>query len=372
MHPLVPYSESSSNLFDFHSKKGFRQKKPYDISTKYTSTRRKWRGSGSVTGPRAQQTILIGGAVERGRGHIDIDALDNKLRKKFVAKLGDGSSFGATLTAERKETLGMAVDTILRLARAAKAVKRFDLPLAANELGIPYFEKQVKVRVRRRRGKKKPLYVDRTVFALPDGRQLAKTMASGWLMWSFGAKPLIQDVYNGMDILQRPVPDSKVRSRASDSFHGYYPGKRDKEGRYHDVTQDVEVSVGFSAKVSVSSPNLWLANQMGLTNPAQWVLEAITLSFVADWFSNLSEVVASFSDFHGLSLDDPCMSTLITTKSVTRGVDYFHEPYMATHTETTFMRSPGMLNPPKLKFAYERFQWQRGLNAISLLTGFLK
>lgn len=365
MLPLRPYSISDGNDYDFMSKRGFRQAKPYDLDTPLVSVRRSMRGDYA---PSAKTSMIP--QPFRINDFDEVDVL-NKLYKKFVDELGDGSSFGATLTAERKETLGLVADTALRLARAAKAVKKMDLPLAANELGLPYFEKQVKVRVRRRRGNKKPRYVDRTVFTLPDGRTVAKTMASGWLMWSYGVKPLASDIYNGMDVLQRPVPDKRIKVRASGSTA--FSEVLEKPVYFPSVTTwAYKVSVSCSATVSVSNPNLWLANKMGLTNPVQWALEAVTLSFVADWFSNLSDVVGSISDFHGLSIGRPCTCKLYTLKWQVSGTDWEQSYYTGSRNESLFIRELSMPPTPTLRWGYERPVLQRGLNAISLLVGVLK
>lgn len=239
----------------------------------------------------------------------------NMLHSKFGAKLGDSSSFGATLTAEARETFGMLSGTVLRLARAARAVKRLDFAGCARELGLPYRERTVtktrRVKKARRGGKPSVKYVvsRKRVFSLPSGREVEKTLANGWLFWSYGVKPLASDIYNGLDVLQRPlsyeqpvrVTASTSKTRTSTVMPSYYT-----YGSSFTWTGDVQGACG--ALVSVSNPNHLLLNKMGLANPAQWVLEAIPFSFVLDWFSNLSQVVGQWNEYLGYTFKHTWMS----------------------------------------------------------------
>lgn len=298
-------------------------------------------------------------------------ATSNLAYKRLVGKLGDSSSFGATLTAERKETFGMIVGTITRAALAAKAVTRLDLAKAANLLGIPYRERTIRTRryTHRKDGSIRRTIVSRKrVFTLPTGREVQKTLANGWLMYSYGVKPLMGDLYNGMDVLQRPFPFTRVRGSAeAKGENGWFT-----TGTYvSQKSRKLSVSYRCSCEVSVENPNLWLANKMGLVNPVQWINEAIPFSFVVDWFSNLSDVIMSSTDFVGLTVRNPRTICVFTQFESTFGSGPFGKnPSSSWKKAVTFRRDLSLVTP-QLRFAYERFEWQRGLNAISLLTQFL-
>lgn len=371
VHPLVPYRKEHLRQTDGTGKviylsytDGFRQRPPYTVNSNCA---------------RAVYSKLMGeeGAVSADSWSFDVrnpppwargalDAARNEARRRFVNKLGDSSSFGATLTAERRETWATVVSVITRAALAARHVSTGRFQKAARTLGIPYkeFKKRERVGYVRRGRKRRPVYVDRVHHTLPNGRTALKTAASGWLLYSYGVKPLAEDIYNGMDVLQRPTPSNTIRGT----------GRGEALLQEHstwDVFEDrYSVKVSYQAEVRVNNPNLWLANKLGLVNPAQWVLEGIPFSFVVDWFSNLSDVISQMTDFTGLTLSDT---------SLFEGFN---------HTETKVTSYPGAFNrgktrfngyrsagaqPPSttLIFAYERFPWQRGLNAISLLLGFL-
>lgn len=280
----------------------------------------------------------------------------NQARAKFVNKLGDASSFGATLTAERKATWGTVVSGITRAALAAKAVSRGQLGKAARHLGLepPVAVIKPPKGKKRRKGPGSGKYTT-TLYRLPGGKEGSQQLGNKWLWYSYGIKPLVGDIYNGMDVLQRPTPSTRVEGRGKTfmTFTSTY------------YINTFESSVRCSADVRVKNPNLWLANQLGLVNPVQWINEGIPFSFVLDWFSNLSQVISQLTDFVGLEIENP-ITTEVCIQVETQKPPF--SPYVKQRT--TFSRTL-TLPTAKLRFAYERFQWQRGANAISLLLQFL-
>lgn len=288
----------------------------------------------------------------------------NAARAKFVSKLGDSSSFGSTLTSELKSTWGTVVSGLTSAMLAARATSRGDLLKAASILGFyPPVERIRKSK--RRKSRKDGKYTKRIVtlerWVMPDGRRIVKNLANRWLWYSYGVKPLVSDIYNGMDVLTREHPASTKVRASGRAEHRYGP-----VGWYR-TSYHWQSSVRISAVVSVDNPNLWLANQLGLINPVQWINEGIPFSFVIDWFSNLSQIISQMTDFVGLSIAEP----LTTSKHILNGNSY-HPDYRITMPKRwTKVKRELMIPSAKLVFAYERFQWQRGANAISLLIGFL-
>lgn len=296
----------------------------------------------------------------------------NALYKKFSDKLGDNSSFGASLTAELNQTVDLIAGTTLRLYQAARLVRKFDFQGAARILGLPYFERTRKkvfyTRLTAKTRGRRIVQRER-VFTLPTGREVLKTLSNGWLMWSYGVKPLAQDISNALETLNKPLAlDEKIVASAFSSATrtasaGGPPSTTDPTVTVH--SGSVRGSCG--AWVSVSNPNAHLLNKFGLTNPAEWVLEAIPFSFVIDWFSNLSVVVGSLTNYIGLTIKNPWLSLQFKASrswfNLASGNYYFFDSFV-------FQRTLG-LPEPKLRFEYERFQPQRALNAIALLVGFL-
>lgn len=98
------------------------------------------------------------------------------------------------------------------------------------------------------------------------------------------------------------------------------------------------------------------------------------MSFVVDWFSNLSAVVSSFTDFVGLKVEKPCVNYYCYADEYFWTNNPWDPPVdqpRASRRLSRYTRRTLGLVLPKLTFSYERFQWQRGLNAISLLVGLL-
>lgn len=348
----------------FRRQVGYKQKYPYNIPTTYTS----------------QESVLISGMAQADAWSWDPSTGDagvaatNKARAKFVGELGDASQWGSTLTSERRATFSTLVDIVTRAANAARHIRRMEFLSAANVLGLPYNQRQIKrsiqkdeyvsrknglgkTRVRRRH------YITQTVFSFGTGREYVKNIANGWLMYSYGVKPLMDDIYNCADIVQRPLERRRVRAGATAKRSNVYKDQKSYRG------YDQDVRVGCSAYVSVANPNLWLANQVGLINPLQMINEGIPFSFVVDWFSNLSQFIQQMTDFVGLNVEEPSQTVIGSGfESLVSPYD-FHTPYKK---RVEVIRRSLSLPTVKLRFAYERFELRRGLNAISLLIGFLR
>lgn len=343
---------------------GFKQAYPYDLNTVYNLDIYTLI-SGISNGASWSWTAL---------NSREVDDAKNQARKRFVGKLGDASQWGSTLTSERVKTFSSLVDIVTRVGRAARYVRRMEFLMAANVLGLPYNETTIKRTIKRkvyvsrknglgRRLVRKRHTITQTRFSFGTGRDYAVNLANGWLMFSYGVKPLMDDIYNSADALQRPLEERKVKAsgHAKGREAVSYPRSYDVRSR--------NVKVFCSAYVSVKNPNLWLANQMGLINPVQMVNEGIPFSFVADWFSNLSQFIQQFTDFVGLSIEKPCMTVI--AEGFESYVPVGHTanwPYAKQHTN---VRRTLILPSVKLRFSPERFELQRGLNAISLLIGFL-
>lgn len=328
---------------------GFKQKPPFNVNTTYTVDLFRCIEGWSSHFPG------------RGDAEADLTAATNIARGKFVGDLGQSSQIGSTLTAELRQTYGLVVGGAVSLLNVARHVKKGRLDLAAEILGFnPPTERKKRVYSRKlRNGKRRYYRKHQTVWVMPDGRRVVKSMANKWLWYSYGIKPTVDDMYNAMDVLTREQPQGTVITS-----HGTSSSQRVIFGRKYNSKSSVQIS----ATVRVANPNLWLANQLGLINPVQWINEAIPFSFVIDWFSNLSQIIDQMTDFVGLQIEKPVTTSKSRcVLSHTLGPGY---PFSVTE-RVLFTRA---LSIPQAKFrvAYERPKWQRGANAISLLVGFLK
>jgi hypothetical protein len=330
---------------------GYKQKPPFNLDTVYDYVEDRQLAGWSVA--------LAG----NGQTKENEVAATNLARARFVGEIGDSSSFGATLTAELRATWGTVAGGITDALRAAKAVSKGRLGEAAKILKFYPPEKSYPKKRRKLKDGTIRISPKHTVWRMPDGREVAKGLANRWLWYSYGIKPLVGDIYNGMDVLTRPLPYHRIKKS------GFVGTSRAGVDTLRSEKLSQKSSVCISAHVRVANPNLWLANQMGLINPLQWINEAIPFSFVIDWFSNLSQVINSMTDFVGLEIARP----ITTSKHVgLRTLTYPEYQYLKCSSQKTVFNRSLTVPSAKLRFAYERFQWQRGANAISLLVGLLK
>lgn len=367
MQPVKHYKELLKTArFSDNIYLGTRQRPPYNVITPYHRIKNWWHRDytdgwdWSYTSPD-----------KAGDGYLYQNCV-NTAYKRMVAKMDDGSSFGATATAERKDTLSMITGTVIRISKAAVAVKNLQFSKAARLLGVQsYLEKTVKVRKRVWTGKRWRYRTFRKrVLVLPNGREVAKTLASGWLLFSYGVKPLASDIYNGLSLLDRDFKESETITGRCTLRTSRFIKKNNAVG-YTTEDRYCRVSVAQTVEYTVDNHRMYLAAKMGLTNPVQWLIEGIPFSFVLDWFSNLSEVVNTMTDFAGARILN-AWTSIYAQQTEKKGEFSNRRPYQVTHDkeQRTFIRELG-IKYPKFVFKWERFGWQRAANAISLLIGFL-
>lgn len=343
----VPNVGMVENIDRDITRKGYKQKAPFNLDTTYSYVENQTLGGWSHQWP--------GQSVSK---EMQV-AATNCAKAKFVAQLGDQSQLGSTLTSELKATWGTVTSGVTKALGAANAVRRGNLVKASQILGAnpPSIRTVVKRRVKKNgrvtRSRKQ-------VMVMPDGRLLSQTSANYWLWYSYAIKPLVSDIHNAMDILTRPAPYHVIEAFCSAASA--------RSEAFRSTKYTMKSSVSIKAHVRAANPNLWLANQLGLINPVQWINEGIPFSFVVDWFSNLSQIINQMTEFAGLEIAKP----ITTSKHVgTRTATYPEYKYLTCVTRTIYFDRSLSIPSAKFRVAYERFNWQRGANAISLLVGMM-
>lgn len=137
-----------------------------------------------------------------------------------------------------------------------------------------------------------------------DGLPLLKESSEALLAFQYGVKPLMQTVYDAMDILKDPFPKTKVRARVTSS--GGERWDSDVGTSLHqinDIAWEAEMSGSFI--ITVTNPNLFAVEQLGLLNPASIAWELTPFSFVVDWFLPIGTYFASWSDYAGCTRTNP-------------------------------------------------------------------
>lgn len=119
-------------------------------------------------------------------------------------------------------------------------------------------------------------------------------MAGSWLEYTFGWVPVITDIYTGCQILSRDFPYEKIISSAKKNhFKNYF------SSGYVDSFSGIS-SVRMQSQIRIKNPNLLLADQLGLLNPALVFWDAVPFSFVVDWFLPVNKFLTSFSNGAGI------------------------------------------------------------------------
>jgi len=136
-----------------------------------------------------------------------------------------------------------------------------------------------------------------------------RDLSRAWLTYSYGLRPLIQDIFTGLDIVTK------------DHYHRLEPkgGKRKVVISYRgSYTYTTLTPVSYETTgaimgrcggiVLVTNPNHLKLSALGLTNPLSWAYEVTPWSFVANWFWNVEEFLSSMAPRLGYEVINPWQS----------------------------------------------------------------
>lgn len=181
--------------------------------------------------------------------------------------------------AQGKQSWEMIATRTMQLVRAFKHLRRGNLGGFAAELSLD--SNVVRRRMTRKRAIQNP--------------------SGAWLEFTFGWSPLIGDIYNAVDVLQTAFPTVPIRGSATDSRS---TTQVFRPNWYRLTTAKAQCRL--VADLVVTNPNLLLANQLGLLNPAAVVWDLVPFSFVVDWFLPVGKFIRTFNDQAGLELQGQC------------------------------------------------------------------
>lgn len=287
----------------------------------------------------------------------------SKAYDKFKSGLADSASLAETL-AERKDSIAMIVKRSTQLLKFSNALRKFRFEDAAKALGMNLTSRSDT----RSNSKLNRRSRSRRSWRGPDGRplKLTKDFGGNFLEFHLGWQPLVGDIGNAINVLQKGIPPVIVKGRGS--------SKRTTVSRpnsWESTKTNVETRVMLIANVAVTNPNLWLANSLGFVNPASVAWALVPFSFVIDWFVNIGDILGQCTDFLGLSLEYPA-TTRLDSLSYTYGRTDVYHPGGYTYNAISMSRSLG-ISYPKLQIRpFSGLSSWRGATAVALLVGFLK
>lgn len=354
-----PHSRTVTRPELFLVVSGFRQKKPYDRPLAYNrdikclvgrtafgmahlaETTPANGGAGLMSQPYTQRLGWSDGDTIR-------DSAIDKARTKFVSQMRGEAAEMAVALAERKQAVQMMASRATQLYSFTRAVRKFQFVKAAEILGVKDARRKVsKLNLKRK----------------------SQAFANNYLEFHFGWSPLISDIGSVVDLLQGEIAPLQIRGRGRDALK--WMSSTNSGWPYYNaetLTHELVAKSVVQATVTVSNPNLYLANKLGFTNPATIAWELVPFSFVVDWFVNVSDFLGQFSEFHGLSVSN-AYYTAHTNDLYYHYVSYPYAGQSASCTMTgaSTRRTLGI---PSVSLGVRRpwtFSVRRGLAAISLL-----
>lgn len=273
-------------------------------------------------------------------------SLYNRAYAKALDKLGSGADLG-TMLAERSEAVSMIASRAIQIRSGWTALRRGN---------FRKFLKTFQISPRPKHRK--------TAWTRP------KDAAGLWLEYWFGWAPTVNDIYNAVDVLQSPIPKPLiVRASATGTWektqkwvYPYMAGSCVCSGT---------IKLRLQYEAAISNPNLYIANQLGLVNPASVAWNVAPFSFLWDWFGNVGQVLSGFTDFVGVTVTKPQF-----TRYANLGSNLFQSDKgpPASHrnvsAEYTFMRRDtfGVPMPQSTFNIPKALSVTRALTAISLLV----
>lgn len=198
----------------------------------------------------------------------------NKSYEKLKGKIYTSTQLGVDFV-EYRQALTSITKASTTLWKAIVHVKRFRFLEAARELRLAYVPKGVSVR---------------------------KSFANNWLEYHFGWEPLYQDVHDALEIMNNPINAfTKARGASKIKFTNTETQNYGSVLRTTVYTVQYASAQGAAVK-AINNVGLHSLDQFGLLNPLSIAWELVPFSFVVDWFANVGQVLSSFSDFAGMTL----------------------------------------------------------------------
>lgn len=320
MHPITgPAITSLTNQRGtfYKYRESYRQAKPYDLALPFRSqgarilqergkTEGFWNavGIGITCNPAWAMAGFPNHESSDGTKQFLalIESVRSIARERFNSKLRDQAEIGAAL-AQYQQSIDMIGNRAMQLYRFAKAMRRFDFVRAGRELNQAVYGKDGSYYVGTGRHKR-PLNL----------RKNSRAAAANFLEYSFGWAPLVSDVVSAMNILDNPAKGTmnvRASARGAETLT--------RSNMWNILTtlngmHAYSAHCTCSADVEVVNPNVSLAAQLGLVNPAAVGWEVVPFSFVIDYFVNVQSYLENFTSLFGLRLSNVWSTTYVKDK----------------------------------------------------------
>lgn len=314
--------------------------------------------------------------------HDAIEALAADMRTRAAtaarARVASPDVAGIVSYLERAETLALLAEPFRLLTYRTEPLRRLivremDADARKRRRAISTLEKAV-----RRDGSQKR-------FRQGPPPRIVSLIADWWMKYRFGILPLMSDVEGVLEALSKPSGRMRETARAleqdsrtfSGSHHGFNATWGNSETRSHQEVWDVEVRAGVLYDFEST-----LSSRLGLTPGAALgsIYDAITLSFVADWFLNVGNVLdAITADLRGDILSQWVTTTITcnrvasltsTWQPVSTATEPIHLPKGVPASELLIWRTRAPFNVGDVGFSLKpRMSAARYADAAALIWG---
>lgn len=334
-------------------RKGYRQKKPYNLSTAPFEHR---KVSHVLSSP---YRFVFFNSKQLGEWMVlnEVHSLTNNEHKncdngtyaKFIGKLkAQNASLGVTL-GEHKSARDMMTARSKQLLDLTKALIRRD------------FSKAYRIAT-------KEFKTPSTKWHPPEQtRWHSPSFSSLYLEWSWGWRPMIEDIGNALETLVDPVTPTYVRAsnKYTQEYTSYYSNTAGGPGGnpltyWRKVAEEKWLYTYRSstgASVEVTNYNMSLANRLGVLNIPQILWATYPFSFIVDKYLNIGQMIGSLTDLYGFTLSQTWTSRhmkLIANGTFTEyralaipanSPTYIYDYYKVIGDGTVKKRIGGLLGP---------------------------
>lgn len=289
------------------------------------------------------------------------------------------ASVGSTI-AERRDSFEMIAKRANQVHASYRQIRRGDVRGALRTWG---FQRRVRKDkdnwVRLGKGGKQ--------FTLPHRRVLLseKSFKRGlrdsgtlWLEYWFGWAPLLNDVYAAAQVLSDKTPEHHFRNvfRGTGTEHWVYRRHKAWATGFEEDRFTAKFAMSAQATITPKSPNKDLANRLGVTNPALIAWEVVPFSWLVDWVIPVGRFLESYTDFIGVSVTNPIISSKSTCERFFTAADTVQR-FTTDDKSTAFRHVRELRGTLPIPGIFDRrgtliSSWTRAATAISVLAGFLK
>ena len=191
----------------------------------------------------------------------------------------------AQFIVERQQVANLLIDTVTKLTKCIKALRRRKFQAALGHLGLT-----------------------------SHPRRFSKNLADNWLALQYGWKPLLADVRGAAEHLARNHMERPLRIKSKIRAQSVSPAfaQRVSSGNYGKadwIFSERITRAQCILEFQVTNDFIRQGNELGLTDPLTLVWELVPYSFVVDWFMPIGNFLSSLNYDSGLTYMGGCHTT---------------------------------------------------------------